>query len=84
MDVCGSRPLLQAGGKANKDVIRQLAKEFGWCGLTFITTTNRQTKALKITNSPGANLDAVGAFAKRMSRPNAPPMLTTGMRSIGL
>ncbi len=25
--------------------------------------------ALKITNSPGANLDAIGAFAKRRSRP---------------
>jgi hypothetical protein len=34
---------------------------FVWCGLTFIS--------LKITNSPGANLDARGAFAKRKSRP---------------
>ena len=38
-------------------------------GSTDRASLTCRTGPLKITNSPGANLDALGAFAKRKSRP---------------
>jgi len=74
MNGCQSKRRLEQVGPFFVVVVRgfertDVSKKDPLAGSTDRASLTCRTGPLKITNSPGANLDALGAFAKRKSRP---------------